>query len=164
MIVATMTYTGYKVTPDTGNPFARAYHNSGIEFTVRSRHSGTGLCVVSAQVNGDSPVEGSMTGNIKMYANADNAGRTSQPMLLYRKYTENASTYTPSWTLTLVVNCQDFNNFCIPNVLGAGSGWTIKSGTIPLYSADPSYYVTSDNLSTLGTKIADAEFVTHNLL
>ena len=158
LIIGSYTYTASKITPTSGDPFPRAYDNKDITFTMNSRHSGSGICVVSTQINGDNPTETSMTGVVRMYANAGASGRTSSPIYLYRSYTPNASTYTPSWTLTLVVSISDYNTFTINNVLER-NGWTIKSGTIATYDSDPSNYVTEANLSTLGTRIATATFV-----
>lgn len=158
LIIGSYTFTASKITPTSGDPFPRAYDNKDITFTMNSRHSGSGICVVSTQINGDNPTETSMTGVVRMYANAGAASRTTSPIYLYRSYTPNASTYTPSWTLTLVVSISDFNIFTINNVLER-NGWTIKSGTIAAYDSDPSNYVTEANLGTLGTRIATATFV-----
>lgn len=158
LVIGSYTYTASKITPTSGDPFLRAYDNKDITFTMSSRHSGSGICVVSTQINGDNPTETSMSGVVRMYANAGAASRNSSPIYLYRSYTPNASTYTPSWTLTLVVSISDYNIFTINNVLER-NGWTIKSGTIAAYDSDPSNYVTEANLGTLGTRIATATFV-----
>ena len=146
------------------------YSNASATITIESRHSGCGTCVISSQVNNSvtptesspSIPENSYTGHIYVYGNKLDSARNSQPIKMYRKYTVNAETGIPTWTITLIVNCGDYNNFKIANILHR-NGVTLKTGSIPTYAADASYYVTSANLSTLGTEIASAQYLDHSV-
>ena len=165
LILGQYSYTGY-----SGSGKIHGYSNVSATVTLESRHSGCGTCVISSQVNSQvtpsestpSIPESAYTGHIYVYGNKLDASRNSQPIKMYRKYSVNSETSVPTWTITLVVNCGDYNYFKIANILHR-NGVVFKTGTMPTYASDASYYVTTANLSTLGTEIASAQYLDHSV-
>lgn len=123
-----------------GGSSTGAWMNYDLVLVIQSRHSGSGIAVIQCNVNTGTPTENALTGTIQVYA-TNSSVRLSSPMKMYRKY--NASTYR--WTVTVVVQCSDHNEFQIKSVLS-------KRGNLN-YSTTLSYVT---DLSSLGTLIATA--------
>lgn len=134
MILGTLSYTGYKTT-SSGTDYAAAYYNAATTLTIQSRHSGSGTCVMSCQVNGQwgeanlvagGTAETAFTGNIYTYS-TNKSERISYPIRMYRKYTAPESgSFNPKWTVTVVVPYLDYNDFKIINIL-QNNGLTLKT-------------------------------------
>ena len=132
--------TKYLIVSQTtiGGSSTSAYLNYDLSMMIQSRHSGTGLAVIQCNING-TPTETGLTGTINIFTTTSTI-RINSPLLMYRKY--DASTY--KWTITVVVKCNDYNNFRIKSILS-------KNGLN--YSTSCSYVT---DLTTLGTQIASA--------